>query len=336
MSESTPDRVPLERAASFGGPGWRTRQAAHRDEVAAGERWTAYRVDSEISPLQAVLLAWPGAELDVGTDPDEHLMLDRVNVARVQLQARGIADFYRQHGVRVHLHRPAQHASPNYVFMRDLFMMTPEGAILGRPAGVQRAGEERWAAEALALAGVPILRTLTGTATFEGADALWLRPDLVLVGTGVRTNDEGTRQVAAVLAEQGVRVQEVPLPPTGIQHLLGVITLLDEDLAAIHGGHATDAILAHLERLGIEPLILDPGEELLHRRSNNFVTLAPRRIVMPSDCPDTRARLKSRGVHCHELDVDEYVKAAGALGCLTGILSRESSNVEQPVVTRRP
>ncbi len=314
--------VPRDQAASFGGPGWRQRSRDHAQEVAEGRLWAPYRVRSEVSPLEAVLLAWPGPELDVGDDPDEHLMLGRVDVPRIQRQARAIAEFYRSRGIAVHTHRPPVPPPPNYVFMRDLFLMTPEGAVLGRPAGVQRAGEERWAAEALALAGVPILRTMRGRATFEGADALWLSATRVLVGIGVRTNDAGVAQLGAVLEEQGVQLEAVPLPRTGVQHLLGVVNLIDDDLAAVNGAKADRALLARLAQLGIQALVIPPGPELLDRRSNNFVTIAPRELVMPSGCPDTRAQLEDLGVTCHELEVDEYVKAAGALGCLTGILSR--------------
>ncbi len=313
----------LEQAATFGGPGWQPRQAEHADELAQGRHWAPYRVCSEVSRLQAVLLAWPGPELDVGERPDRHLMLGRVSVPAIQRQAQAIAAFFRSQGVRVHLHRPASAPPPNYVFMRDLFMMTPQGAVLGRPAGIQRAGEERWAAEALALAGVPILRTLTGRATFEGADALWLRPDLVLLATGLRTNERGAAQVTEVLNQQGVQVERLVLPATGIQHLLGMVTPLDFDLAAVHGGKADEPTLRRLGELGLDCLVLQPDDELLHRRSNNFVALAPREVVMPAGCPRTRALFEERSVTCHELDVGEYVKAAGALGCLTGILARE-------------
>ena len=55
----------------------------------------------------------------------------------------------------------------------------------------------------------------------------------------------------------------------------------------------------------------------------NFVTLAPGRIVMPARCPRTTAVYEAHDVECHAVEVSEYIKAAGALGCLTGILSRE-------------
>jgi N-dimethylarginine dimethylaminohydrolase len=318
----TDPTVSRDQAASFGGPGWKPRDATHAEEVEAGRLWAPYGVSSEVGRLEAVLLAWPGAELDIRDDPDEHLMLDRVDVARIQRQARAIADFFRARGVRVHVHRPAVAPPPNYIFMRDLFFMTPEGAVLGRPAGLQRAGEERWAAEALALAGVPILHTMRGRATFEGADALWMAPDKVLLGTGVRSNEQAAAQLAAVLEPMGAAVERIPLPRTGVQHLLGVVTPLDHDLAAVNGARSDDSLVARLASLGIESLVIPEGEELLDRRSNNFVALAPREVVMPASCPETRALLEARGVRCHELEVGEYIKAAGALGCLTGILSR--------------
>ncbi|MFH1465217.1 MAG: arginine deiminase family protein [Pseudomonadota bacterium] len=317
----TPPRDPAT-AASFGGPGWQPRATTHAEEVAAGRLWAPYRVRSEVAPLEAVLLAWPGQELALEGDPDAHLMLAPVSVPAIQRQAAAVAEFFRGQGVRVHLARPASPPPPNFIFQRDLFFMTPEGAVLGRPAGVQRAGEERFTAEALALAGVPILRTLTGQATFEGADALWLRPDLVLLGLGTRTNAAGADQVEAVLAEQGVTLRRTELPRTGVQHLLGVLTPVDTDLCLVHGGHASEAQLGLLRDLCIEPLVLPPGPELTHGRSNNVVALAPRRVVMPAGCPQSRALLEAHGVICFELDVGEYVKAAGALGCLTGVLSR--------------
>ena len=41
-------------------------------------------------------------------------------------------------------------ATPNLMFCADLFVMTPQGAILARPASDVRAGEERWVARGLA------------------------------------------------------------------------------------------------------------------------------------------------------------------------------------------
>src|SRR3546814_2569119 len=94
------------------------------------------------------------------------------------------------------------------MFCADLFVMTPEGAILARPASTVRAGEERWVARRLADLGVPILRTLTGTAVFEGADLMWLDPRTAMIGLGLRTNEEAASQIATTLEEIGVERSE--------------------------------------------------------------------------------------------------------------------------------
>ena len=73
-------------------------------------------------------------------------------------------------------------------------------------------------ARRLAGLGIPIWRTLTGTATFEGADAVWLDHQTVLLGRGLRTNDEGLRQVCAALGEIGVQAIPVDMP-VGSMHL---------------------------------------------------------------------------------------------------------------------
>ena len=77
-------------------------------------------------------------------------------------------------------------------------------------------------------------------------------------------------------------------------------------------------------RVGLELLELPESEEVVRRGAMNFVTLAPGHLVMPSGCPVTRGLYRSWGLKVDELEVSEYLKAAGALGCLTGILEREA------------
>jgi N-dimethylarginine dimethylaminohydrolase len=54
----------------------------------------------------------------------------------------------------------------------------------------------------------------------------------------------------------------------------------------------------------------------------NFVTLGPRHVLMPAGCPLTRATYEAAGISCQEVEIEELLKAAGGMGCLTGILSR--------------
>lgn len=302
------------------GPGWQARTTSHGEDVSRGEVWAPYAVCNEIGPLRAVLLTWPGDELAFEGAPGDWLMAERPDLHKMRWEAEEIAAFYRSVGAEVHWIRPRVPAPPNLVFARDLFAMTPEGAILGRMAAAQRAGEPRLAAVALAEAGVPILASPRGGALLEGADVMWLRADLVLVGLGNRTNEEGFATMGRVLADQGVRCVGATLPPS-VQHLLGSVNLLDADLAVAYD--ATPSMRAVMAEAGIRLLDFVDTPEITQGRALNFVTVAPRELVMPAHCPKTKARLEAEGIRCHELEVEQYLRAEGALGCLTGILSRD-------------
>jgi N-dimethylarginine dimethylaminohydrolase len=70
-------------------------------------------------------------------------------------------------------------------------------------------------------------------------------------------------------------------------------------------------------------LELPADEELTRRRGMNFVAVGPSAVLMPSGCPGIRRRLEMEGISARCVDVGEYLKAAGGLACLTGILSRD-------------
>ena len=306
--------------ATYGGPGWKQRSGTHGEDVRAGVVWRACGATSEVGKLRQVVLAWPDQVFPPG-EPDDSLMLAWPDPARLQAQALAVGAFYDAQAVEVHWVR-APAAPPNIIFQRDLLFMTSEGAVLARPGATPRAGEVRWTAATLAAAGVPIIGVPRGNALLEGADALWLRPDVVLVGIGRRTNLEGAAFVASIVGDLGASVVRVTLPPA-VQHLLGVVNFLDHDLAAVRADKVTDEILGLLRQASIETIFCGPGRDVSDALGMNFVTLAPRRVVMPAGAPSVRDALRAAGVAVHELDIGEYVKAAGGLGCLTGILHRE-------------
>ncbi len=57
----------------------------------------------------------------------------------------------------------------------------------------------------------------------------------------------------------------------------------------------------------------------------NFVTLGPRRILMPAGNPVTEAFYREAGIDCVGVATAELIKAAGAVGCLTGVLLRAAA-----------
>ncbi len=308
--------------ASYGGSGWHQRERSHREDVESGIVWHRCGTRSEVSTLLEVMLVQPTREMFSEGEPNDFLFLDWPNFEILYEQAMAIADLYQAHGVTIRWVKSNPALLPNFLFQRDLFFMTPEGAVLARPASEQRAGEVRFSGKALSELGVPILATPRRKELFEGADALWLDENCVMIGVGVRTNKAGASFVSQLLREMGVAAITVDLP-SGIQHLLGIVNLADRNLAAVRRDKATDELLGILRNARIEVIFCDPSDEVVERLGMNFVALGPRRIVMPSRCPCLRQQFADSGVLVHEIDISEYCKAAGGLGCLTGIIRRQ-------------
>ena len=221
---------PNHTQSAYGGSGWQPRTHSLRGEL--GNIWSACGIDSEYQRLTHVLLHRPGTELEASANPDAVNMLEPLDLARAQAQHDALADVYRAHGITVTYAEPAHTPTPNQMFMADVFVMTPEGAIVARPASQVRAGEERIAARRLSDIGVPILRSINNRGTFEGADLMWLDPQTAIVGRGLRTNDDGAAQIEQLLTSMGIRMIKVDLP-FGSMHLMGMLRIVDRNLAIV-------------------------------------------------------------------------------------------------------
>ncbi len=310
-------------AAAYGGEGWSPRDSTLRQEI--GGLWASCGVDSEWAPLRSVLLHRPGEELGWVRDPDRAQMVSTLDLVRAQEQHDRLVEAYRRAGVDVHYLQAERTTRPNQMFVADLMFMTPEGAVLGRPASTVRAGEERWVARRLAELGIPILRSVRGRGTFEGADAAWLGPDTVMLATGLRTNVEGAAQVTCLLQEMGVEVISVGLP-YGAMHLMGQLRFADRDLALAWPERVPHSAVEALRARGFRVLFVPDEGEARHGMALNIVSLAPRRILMPSGNDVTQSFYARAGIECLTVPVDELAKAAGGIGCLTGILHRDGAN----------
>jgi len=309
--------------AAYGGDNWSQRHATHQQEL--GEIWGGCGIDSEWRELKSVLLHCPGDELNAAQDdPEAVQMLAPVDVPKSQEEHSAMVEVYRSQGVEVHFVEPELPCQPNLMFCADLFVMTPQGAILARPASTVRAAEERWVARKLADLGIPILKTLTGTSTFEGADLMWIDEKTAMVGRGLRTNDAAIAQIETLLAELGIDLIAVD-SPFGIMHFMSLLRIVDHNLAICWPRRTPHRTVRVLQEHGYEVMFPAFADDAESYRGINFVTLGPRRILMVGGLPKVQAWFEDMGVECLTTPTAELTKAAGNVGCLTGILQREQA-----------
>jgi N-dimethylarginine dimethylaminohydrolase len=307
--------------AAYGGAKWSQRTASMREEMP--ETWGEWGSSSECGTLRAVLLHRPGEELDAIDDFDAMQMRSDLIPAVARNQHDALAEAYRSHGVTVHYVEQTRLDKPNTMFIRDLLLMTPEGAIITRPASTVRAGEERAIARALGRIGLPILMTVHGNGTFEGADVSWVDRDLCFLAEGLRTNAEGANQVERMLLEIGVQqVVRVGLP-YGAMHLDGLLNFPDRDLAVVWPRRTPYKIVQVLKNRGFRIIEVPDEVEAQNCLPMNFVALAPGKILMPAGGEKMRRLYEEAGVEVHTVDVSELIKAGGGIHCMTGFLKRD-------------
>jgi N-dimethylarginine dimethylaminohydrolase len=151
---------------------------------------------------------------------------------------------------------------------------------------------------------------------------MWADPSTALLATGLRTNAEGAAQVTSTLQEMGIQVIGVGLPH-GAMHLMGTLRFLDRDLVVAWSGRVPYAAVEALRACGCKVLFAPDDNEMKHGMALNFVTLGPRRVLMAAGNPTTQGFFQELGVVCRTVATEELAKAAGGIGCLTGILERD-------------
>lgn len=305
------DALPGER--------WFAKETSIEEDMT--ELWGQWGVSSEVDPLLAVLMRRPGKEID-NFDWQAARFKGPISPEKFRAQHDALTEIYREHGVAVHYIEEQREDRPNALFCRDLVFMTPEGAIVTRPAMEARRGEERYAAKKLAELGVPIIRTVCGSATFEGAMGLWIDRHTVVLASGVRTNREGYEMVESELQRMGVTEILHMQIPYGHAHIDGLLNMASHDVAMIHASQVPYDVCDALKKKGIKLLECPSQIEAKEGLAINYVAIEPGLIVMPAGNPRSQELLEQNGIKVIPLDFDEILKGYGAIHCCTAFLKR--------------
>lgn len=303
-------------------------------EAVWGRKWGA---KNEFGRLRSVLMRRPSAgleeilalgeaawraDLDCYLDPNGNWYWAGHELPDLELlhaQFDGFVDVLERNGVDVVMAPDDGSRFTKSVFTRDPLVTVPGGAIIGRMAPLMRRGEEQSITQTVAAQGMPIIGTITGTGLVEGGSFMKVRDDLAFFGTSVRCNAEGYRQLAGILAEQGIQVRRVSMPGYQI-HIDLCCSMLDDDLALVNTRIAPYDFLTELWDLGIETVDVEPGEDW----ACNLLSLDRRTVLFPSHLTRTAEKLNSEyGVEIIPVDYREINKNGGGLHCSTMELQRD-------------
>jgi len=284
-------------------------------------------VNSEYMKLKEVLLYFPKSGIVIPQD-DKLLILDSIDTTKILKELQNLARLYEEYGIKVNLlPLPSNHEYNanliNMIYVRDLFFMTPWGAIIGNMGVPIRKAEIVYVNNLFNKIKIPILKYIDGDGTFEGADALWLSNNIVIIGVGNRTNFQGFAQLKEALEQFGVRVILCPFNLSHPQHLLGILQVIDKDLIFVRGNYLDITIRNKLVEMGYKLVVLDENNEILNKQAMNIVVLSPRNILMPKHCYLTLEKFKEHNVTVNLIEIEEIIKGCGGIACITGIMSRE-------------
>jgi N-dimethylarginine dimethylaminohydrolase len=302
--------------AAYQGPGYIKRRHSLAQEL------ESLQVNSEYKNLTEVVLYSPGDEVHKLSDPNKVQHLSPINQPLLQEQISNYAKKLQSFGITVHSMTGGSSSPPNLMYVRDLFFNTPEGAIVARMASEVRAGEEFYATLELAKNALPIRLTISGKGTFEGADAIWLNSKNLLVGVGARTNLLAYKQIKWTLAQLGIKTHKMAMPK-GVQHLLGILQIVDKDLALVRS-KKSPSLIPLLKKFKIRAVPIPESTEVTEAQGMNILTLRPREIFMPTNCPNLKKIYQEHKIKIlAEIDISELIKGGGGIACATGIIARE-------------
>ena len=258
-----------------------------------------------------------------------------------------------------YIHNPLS----NLYFTRDQSITTPKGHIICNMNSSQRAPETNIIELCYEHLGLkPILR-IKGEGRLEGGDYI-PAGNISLIGCGMRTNDEGIRQLLEADAfghDTVVVVRDHKLWQMQM-HLDTHFNIIDSNLCtmvrsryeALPGepefntcdiwarkpGTKEYALwkqdqpfVEYIKGRGFEIIPIDHDDEMHY--ANNFLTIAPRHIMaVGGQSEELQQRFRDAGVNVEWIPLDNLIEGFGAAHCMTQVLQREAWDPSQPTGVR--
>jgi dimethylargininase len=195
---------------------------------------------------------------------------------------------------------------PDSTFVEDTAVLIPGLAVIARPGAESRAGETSAIRAVLARSHAK-LEVIAAPGTLDGGDVCEAGGHF-FIGLSERTNEEGARQLAAVLERSGRTSALVDVRGVeGILHLKSGLACVGEGRCVAIG-----ALARHPALRGREIIPVEPGEEY----GANCLRVNGR-VLVAAGHPRLERTLRGLGYDTIPLEMSEFRKMDGGLSCLS-------------------
>ncbi|MCX6331116.1 MAG: arginine deiminase family protein [Bacteroidetes bacterium] len=251
--------------------------------------------------------------------------LDKPIIHNALAEYESFEKILQEHGAQILYFPEDSSVNMDSIYCRDASIATSKGMIICRMGKEGRKEEPAAQQKAFEANGIPVLGVIVAPGTIEGGDVAWLDANTLAVGHTYRTNEEGIRQVTALLQPLGVNVITVPMPhyrgPSDVFHLMSVLSPVADNIAVVYSPLIPIVFRNELLVRGFE--LVEVPEEEFDSMGCNVLALAPRTCLMVKGNPITKSRLEAAGCKVIEYEgADISVKGGGGPTCLTRPITR--------------
>jgi len=195
---------------------------------------------------------------------------------------------------------------PDSTFVEDTAVLTSQSAVLTNPGAPSREGEVAAIIPALSKF-FSLMPRIESPGTLDGGD-ICEAENHFFIGLSHRTNEEGARQLAALLASEGYTSSTIDVRAmTSILHLKSGISYIGDNIVVV-----MEEMGAHNQFSRYNRIVV-PVEETY---AANCIRVNDH-ILFAAGYPRTTEQLRSNGFHPLLLDMSEFQKMDGGLSCLS-------------------
>ncbi|QPC89388.1 dimethylarginine dimethylaminohydrolase family protein [Mesorhizobium sp. INR15] len=245
------------------------------------------------------------------------------NPAKAASQHALLAELVAASGAEIEWIEDKADGLSDSVFTHDPSLMTDRGALILSMGKPLRAREPSLHEETYRRLGIPILGRVEAPGQIEGGDCVWLDARTLVIGRGVRSNQEGIQQVSNLLAPLGISVYGFDLPlwqgEEACLHLMSVISPLADDLALVYSPLLPAPFYQMLKARNIR-LVEGDAEEFAASNglSLNVLPTSPFKVIAVAGFPKTKAAMEAAGCTVEIFEADALcIACEGGPTCLT-------------------